>query len=952
MRGAAISVLLLAGAAALAVVLGGRGGKTPKPRSSRPEAASDPAVAAVAGRAGVRRPLPAAAPRPAHSPVAGRVLGPSGDPEGGVEVTLSRVVAPWPDLQTQPLETLHTADDGSFSFRTPRGPNLMLELRKPGLATERLDAPRRAPAITVRMRHGFSLRGVVRHTFLGPVRGCDVYLEPGPGATFRALHTRTDRTGRFVFRDVRAGVVRLTARHPRFRPAVQPSVNVGSPELVTLTFGRRGLRLTGRVVQAGAEESGIQGAVVRAFPSAPERRLLVPFEHRTDERGAFVIDGLGPGVVQLEVRHPDFSTLRRSVLVGRSTTPQRFELVPRTRVRGRLSGTVVPSGTALLLYQEGERVIETTVEEGGTFAFAARVSAGPAELELADDTLCFARTAVPRIDVQIAESEESVLDLAVAPAAVVEGVVRDESGAPLAGVAVLRRDLTAGPWSPTEVLAVTGPDGRFEVRGLSTAWSFLAAATSELVFRREGYGKVRRTVPGPPPGTRRTLEPVVMTRAARIEGRVRRGGRPLPGALVTAAAGLSSSFEPEITDAEGRYALRDLAPGTYRVRAKYATLPILVHDELVTLGPGDVVGEVDLDYPEGRVVEGRVVDPRGDPVPGALVLVRGAIGAGTVAGGDGRFSLEAPAEAFELQVFESRSELRVEQRVRVGPDQTRLDPIVLPLVPCGVVTARVSGLPGRRPQTRGILRIRPLDGEESDPVRARQRRVQSRGVEMSVGELLLDGFPAGRSEMILQCEGYAPFCKEVVVRPGETVDLGEILLDRGAAVRGVVRDVRGRPVPGARVHVGEELDLLHLDVQGEAGSVTDAAGRFEVFGVSALARRLVVAANGFAPAVVDVRIPADLFREDPLPVVLRSGVKLSVAVRRGETGGAVDQAIVVLEKHGEPMYSAYTRDDGRVEFAALAPGDYEIVVLGQAETRRRIHLDGARDRVEVDLRLR
>lgn len=89
---------------------------------------------------------------------------------------------------------------------------------------------------------------------------------------------------------------------------------------------------------------------------------------------------------------------------------------------------------------------------------------------------------------------------------------------------------------------------------------------------------------------------------------------------------------------------------------------------------------------------------------------------------------------------------------------------------------------------------------------------------------------AGRPELRIGLDGYAPFAQSVDVTPGRDTDLGEIQLAAGVRLAGRVLDDRGRPVPGAKIvrPTPRGSGLIRLGGSGETAAETDADGRFEI----------------------------------------------------------------------------------------------------------------------------
>lgn len=70
------------------------------------------------------------------------------------------------------------------------------------------------------------------------------------------------------------------------------------------------------------------------------------------------------------------------------------------------------------------------------------------------------------------------------------------------------------------------------------------------------------------------------------------------------------------SDAQGRYKLSGLPPGRYLV---FATANTRFASRVVSLGPGQDLSAVDLEFPSPAAIAGRVLDENGEPVPHASV---------------------------------------------------------------------------------------------------------------------------------------------------------------------------------------------------------------------------------------------------------------------------------------------------------------------------------------------
>jgi hypothetical protein len=728
--------------------------------------------------------------------------------------------------------------------------------------------------------------------------------------------------------------MRVVARHEAWQPAVLPNVVVGDDRsLLELRFDRRALSVEGRVVATATQEP-IALATVLALPPGQQLGRHDPATATTRADGTFRLAGLSRGNLRLEVRHGDFATVARTIVVGPSSTALTIELPARSQVRGRLRGTdpAALRGAMLLLRSSADEIVSTPVLDDGTFVFPSAVTPGWATLSVPDGRFAFARAA-SELQLEVEEQSGSVaFDLEVGPPAVVTGRVADAKGTPIAGArltanqvelvaerlrqagsALIDRDLrkfgdqltrSAGG-GPELLLAVTAEDGTFRIAGLRPG-------AVDLRIARTGFGSRRLGVDVPPCGETHTLQ-IELPSACRIAGLVRRGGRGLAGVQVGVVVdGLAVSA---VTGIDGRYALVDLPPGAYRVRARYSTFPTVSAPSAARIAP-DAPATVDLEFPPGRLIRGTVTGSEGQPVEGVMVIVRGEPGNPVLTDSNGAFVLEAPSRDVELQVVYGNRGVR--RSVAVPATELRADvPIDTP--PNCTVVARVLGLPGKLPLPGVLLRVAPAGDAAA---------VQSRWIDLEAGQLRDHWFPAGKSQVTFWAEGHAPVVRDVDLRAGEEHPLGELLLEPGCEVRGVVLDDAGRPIEGAQVFLGEEVDL---DVFQPSGR-TDADGTFSVRGVATAAATLVVGAPGHAWQSVALRLPQDVLGNSPLVVRAERGSTIEVGVGSGGDGD-----VLVLRRGGRVLATAEVDEDGVAVFQNRGPGDYVVHRFGdelqQAEVR-------------------
>ncbi|MHC4853056.1 MAG: carboxypeptidase regulatory-like domain-containing protein [Planctomycetota bacterium] len=860
------------------------------------------------------------------SPVKGVVYGPDEKPLVGARVRLHRMVADWPRPQLQALETLTTGPGGDFTFRTSRDPDLMVEVTANNCGRLLVEASEQSPRLALRLAHGFRIRGRVLYPDNRPVAGCQVFLEPSVWSQMRAVEVEADRSGRFVFDGVPAEVMRVTARHPDFRPISLSSVTGGIGDEVTLQFDEESLVIKGRVSKVGNADSPVVDAEVCVYPAVLNGGLFVPQMAHTNNKGDYQVTGIGPGNYSVEVRHKDHSTVVRRISVQESREVS-FDLMGRATVRGRLiPGTEVAStdlaGTDLHLVGMYGSIARTTVGPDGNFEFrGSSFTLGPATLELAQGCFCFKQSNTRRLQLRVEEEGEVALELELAKASMLRGVVRDEKQRPVSGVQVSTLALRQGAAAvrTTKVLAVTDKRGRYQIRGLPPS-------SIELRYQHDKYAFHERSVQ-PEPGAEVQIEAITLTRPATIRGRVTRGDKAVAGAAVFVGRGFKR-ISQHITGSDGCYVLRGLPAGNHSVKVRFSTLPLATRDD-VQVAAGGAVWGIDLVLDPGRRVTGEVVDQEDEPLVDVQII--GPQGVRTRTDNGGKFALEVPLGRVRLR-FRSLQDAELGVRI-VGPREEHITARVM-RAPRAALKARVVGLPESKPLDGAIVELVSKSGDsplisllapaaQARTFLLRHRTEGVRWLELPGGRLYADNIPAGRYLFILHCRGYEPYQHEGFLELPARVekDLGEIKLKPGAKMRGRVVDPDGKPIADARVLLGAETFLYLPRARNDYR--TDADGFFEVGGVGPDSPELVVAAAGYAPATIAIRVPQDLLARTPRTIQLARGGTIEARVVDG-FGDPQAYRLVVVAKDRTEILRGRTDERGVVRFRNLPAGVYAV----------------------------
>ncbi|MBL8722622.1 MAG: carboxypeptidase regulatory-like domain-containing protein [Planctomycetes bacterium] len=903
--------------------------------------------------------VPASAPRPLvteparPATVRGLVRLPDGQPAVGASVFLLRARTAWPEWQREVVDEALTGTDGTFQFAAERRHDLLLECRQTGWAGSLEELPLVQRDVELRLQPGFGLAGVVANETGAPLGNVRVVAEPLGGDARRAAAAVSNPDGRYEFANLPAGPVRLVARHPAWQPAVAPAVVVGASQRVDLVFDRPSLPPLRGQVSSGIGQQPVASATVELLPAGARPGFAEPLSTTTDAEGRFALFGLSRGNAVVRVRHREYGAVQRTVAIGANASELGFELPARSTVVGRLEWDGAPAalqGLRLGLQDVGGELAECLVAEDGTFAFAESMSPGLAQLTLLGGPFAFQRAGAAALRIWIEERRETRWQLPVVQASRIVGRLVDDQGQPLPGVQVFATQKLADRGSGLgsaalafdvgafrseveqyvgfdrdQLLAVSGPDGAFEVLGRK-------AGTLQLRFELRGRGSRGLKLEVPAAGGVVRLPEVPMAAGSRLVGQVVRGERPVAGATVTV---VGSEIQVQVvTAADGRFVVDHLPKDRYRLRARLPSMPTANAElEVAVAEAGSTVTTPLLVLPAGRMVRGLVQGSDGQPVPAALVTVRGAAGLPTVADGNGAFSLELPERnVVDLQVALADRSSRVGVSVRRNQDEVvvRLD-----TPPAATLMAQVFGLPGRKRLQGALVRVsRSAGGNELGRV--------VRWVDVRGGELVLPQCPVGRVRVQICCEGYAPWVGERELAANEEHRLGEILLEPACTLRGRVLGPDQQPIAGAVVLLGEEGDLDLFEPTTRSGP----DGAFVLSGVSTRSATLVVRSAAFAPRTVALELPKDVLAETPLPVVLAAGATIEVQVGRTR---ARDGGVLQLRRQGRVLATAELDDSGHAEFQNRSPGVYSVHWAGDDGPGRQVRVAAGEARVRVAL---
>ena len=891
--------------------------------------------------------------QPGGRSIGGVVRLPDGKPAPGATVSIYRALSAWPEWRRErPVDQAITGADGAFQFRFESLHGLLIGFEHPNFAGGLEEVSLLRDQVELRLAAGFELYGFVLSDAGNPVPGARVVVEAVLSDTRRAEVRTTAANGRYSFVNLPAGPVRLVARHDSWQPATVPVVVVGDRLRVDLPFERPTMApLRGRVTSA-TSMMPIEGALVELLAWNSKLGLVDPIAATTGPDGTFLLAGLPRGTMRVLVRHPEHGAVMRRLAIGAQTAEVQFELPPRSAVTGRLvtddQPPVFHGGEVLQIRDSAGQLDHAVVEADGRFRFQAPMSPGSASIVVLDRRFAFQRANSVEAAVLIAETAGTQLELPVTAPTLVKGRLVDDAGKALAGGVVMQTkvfaenahsigtaaaqfDLSAVGsqvaqlfgYDRDEILAVSAKDGTFQIRGQKPG---------RLLVRVElpRYGSRWQPIDVPPADEVADLGRIELPRGCRVQGRVMRGDRALAGAAVTVVGRESQAMA--VTRGDGVFVVDDLLPGEYRARARLPSQPQGSRERSVTVTADGRSADVILTFDMGRTVRGAVSGTDGQPLPGALVAVRGVVGQTTLTDASGDFLLELPDRAIELQV--SLGDRSRQSIVSVPLGQQRVA-VKLDTPPVCTLVAQVAGLPGKKRLPGALLRLTKLDGELESETR-------TRWVDLQDGELRWPSCPVGRVQVLIPCDGYAPYAAERDLVANDEHNLGEVLLEPGSRLQGLVQDIGGMPVANATVLLGEETDLDLFEPLVHSG----ADGSFRIAGVTSRSSRLVVRAKGFAARTVDLQLPADVLARSPLVVTLERGSTIEVTL---EPSADRDGGLVQLRRQGRLLASSEIGENGRAWFPNRSAGSYTVQLFGSDLPPQNVVVEAAVPVVSVRL---
>ncbi len=541
--------------------------------------------------------------------------------------------------------------------------------------------------------------------------------------------------------------------------------------------------------------------------------------------------------------------------------------------------------------------------------------------------------------------------LALKPKLAATGVVVDEAGRGLPGAAV---DASPVPGRRANRMdfslyrsggfARSGAGGRFRLPNL------VPTAAYNLRISLPGYAPAQAEIPAREEGQAAPELRIVLRVGRQAVGLVLDGRRAgVAGAQVktlpTAAADLLARMRSVLnsdksnqfaatTDAKGRYILSHLPPGTYDVQVQARGFaPLTVPGLAIPEGQGSTdLGTVVLS--PGAAVEGRVVDPAGQPVEGAEVRAAAGKGRGMMlrlpgrdegppdafTAADGSFRLEdrAPGESLDLAVSHPSYGPGSAPGVAVPTEE----PVRIVLQPVTRVSGRAIGKDGKGIAGAHVI-LSEMVAAGFGGVAMMQPGSWKRTVTDADGVFAFSSVSPGGLEIRADAPRHqSAELKGIEARAGQELSGLELLLPPAASVEGRVSAPDGRPVPGAGVSVVQSDSAFGFGFS-ELSAQTDGDGRYVIDGVPPGARTVEARAEGYRRAVRDLEVAEGTTATADL--TLERGFEISGRVV-DEAGNPIASArlMLIAGRDFSGVLSDLSGADGSFRFTGVQEGTFRL----------------------------
>jgi hypothetical protein len=487
------------------------------------------------------------------------------------------------------------------------------------------------------------------------------------------------------------------------------------------------------------------------------------------------------------------------------------------------------------------------------------------------------------------------------------------------------------PSDAVVVIATTGSDGRFVLRGL-VAGRHRLTIEGDDIFTAEV-----RFVPVPSDQVR-----IVVARRVAIAGRVTDAGAAMPNATVELAGDAIAGRRRTTTGADGGFAFDELPEGTYQVWAWQGDLAARTQ-RVPRLGAGPFAA-VELAVEPAAIVVGHVVDRDAGAGVAAAVELRAAGGDDEApryarTGADGVFRIEGvPHGRWIADAWSPGWVTAGTVELEAGRGMPEIE-----LVAGGVIEGRVvdaAGAPIAGAAVRAAAReqgVRISASARDDAEQLRRYSGWSQAIaapEPAAAAALADPtadprfVPRGELGVLLGPIPYPP-------PPGAAAARQASIVEPGAGAGGLRGGVRG--------DLAEPAPLAGTDPARASTWITDADGRFRIAGLPRATVTVFATAPGFAEGTSEPIAAAPARTVPDVAVVLAVGVTVvgRVTDQRGEP--VIGASLVAAPRDGRDddparRIEAMSGTDGAYRLGPVT-GAIALIATAYAHGDARVELD-------------
>ncbi|MEA2327861.1 MAG: large repetitive protein, partial [Thermoanaerobaculia bacterium] len=540
-------------------------------------------------------------------------------------------------------DTYRTASDGTFSIRVKEG-SYDLTFKREGYSAKSVRGTKvdsNTKPIDVVLDPGVEISGRVTRGGAG-VEGVNVRAMSQDGFS----NAVSGPDGAFVLSDLTPGQMMLNiSKQESF---IQEMRSVSAPARDLVIELPPGGRIAGRVVDKNSHQpvTSFMAGVTTSRSGGGMTFMMPPMQKQfTSDDGSFVLEGIKPGMTQVVVNAPGYTTARVpniDVEDGKTTADVEVDVETGAKLTGRVTG---PDGSPLA----GVSVRNDPMAGGRVMRFDGNDNATVTDpsgeytidtLEPGEKTINFNRSGylAQQKTVTIAAGKDSRLDVQMSTGMRATGFVVTDSGAPVP-------EATVRAWSAADMNG--GRDGRSDSNG---AFTIEGLAPGHYTFNATKTGYSAGTLRDVDIATSGPVR-VVLKSGGVITGHVNGLTAPELEQTTVYASGAGNTGGPmggstAPVDSGGNFRIEGAPSGTVRISARTGAMfggsSKSAAPKTVELEPGGTA-QVDIDFKSSTVIRGRVTR-NGAAVPNAQVMFipRGAksqTSASVAADAEGRYEL-------------------------------------------------------------------------------------------------------------------------------------------------------------------------------------------------------------------------------------------------------------------------------------------------------------------------